>query len=238
MDLDSIYQNIETEDVKNTGGPQIQSRSQDEGQTQKQRGRTCFVWMTVCLGIICVLLLVFIIVQHISITSERDLLSSYKNTAEEFNQTINSLQHKNTELALKKLKLEYELRKLYEHGKGMFFISSESKNWSESRQYCMDRGGDLVIIKNEVKQRYISSLVKERAWIGLTDIQQEGNMKWVDNSILSQGFWEETEPNDSGGEDCIEINPTSPVLNNWNDESCSSMRKWVCENVTSVPASS
>lgn len=36
MDLDSIYQNIEHEDVKDTGGPQIQSQSQDEGQTQKQ----------------------------------------------------------------------------------------------------------------------------------------------------------------------------------------------------------
>ncbi|KAK9981671.1 hypothetical protein ABG768_001195 [Culter alburnus] len=235
MDLDSIYQNIEPEDVKDTGGPQIQSQSQNEGQTQKQRGSTCFMWMTVCLGMICVLLLVSIIVQHISITSERDLFSS---TAEEFNQTINSLQHKNTELTLKKLKLENELRKLYKQGKDRFFISSESKNWSESRQYCRDRGGDLVIIKNEVKQRFITSFFKQRVWIGLTDIQQEGNMKWVDNSILSQGFWEESEPNVSGGEDCIEINPTSPVLNNWNDESCSSMRKWVCENVTSVPASS
>ncbi|XP_048062453.1 uncharacterized protein LOC125277910 [Megalobrama amblycephala] len=86
--------------------------------------------ITACLGVICVLLLVFIILQHINLTTERDLLKSYKNTAEEFNQTINSLQDNYTDLKIeknqlqnnftslsqKKLQLELELRKLYEQG--------------------------------------------------------------------------------------------------------------------------
>ncbi|XP_051733744.1 C-type lectin domain family 4 member M-like isoform X2 [Ctenopharyngodon idella] len=203
MELDSIYQNIEHEDVKDTRGPQIQSQSQDEGQKQKQ-------------------------MQHISITAERESLSSsYKN-----------LQDNYTDLTLKNLDLETELRKLYEQGKGRFFISSETKSWSESRQYCRAHGGDLVIINTEEKQRFISSLVKEIVWIGLTDIEKEGNMKWVNNSPLKQGYWEENEPNNSGGEDCIELDPAKPVLNNWNDNPCSEMTKCVCENFTSVPASS
>ncbi|KAL1281225.1 hypothetical protein QQF64_000028 [Cirrhinus molitorella] len=32
------------------------------------------------LGLICVLLLIFIILQHITITAEKDLIKSYKNT--------------------------------------------------------------------------------------------------------------------------------------------------------------
>uniref|UniRef100_A0A8C2GJT1 C-type lectin domain-containing protein n=1 Tax=Cyprinus carpio TaxID=7962 RepID=A0A8C2GJT1_CYPCA len=258
----------------------------------------CLVLITVGLGLICVLLLVFIILLHISITAERDLIKSYKNTAEEFNQTINSLQdnytdlmtekhqlqnnfsslsQKNLELETrvkdltaeknqlqrnveplnkKKLELETELRNLsgqglYESiytysctlmstiifvccicllkGNGRLFISTELKSWSDSRQYCRDRAADLVIINTEEKQ--ILTLFFEIVWIGLSDREQEGIMKWVDNSTLKQQFWESNEPNDAGGnEDCIELNPAKSVLNNWNDIPCSDKRKWICDN--------
>ncbi|KAL1281255.1 hypothetical protein QQF64_000058 [Cirrhinus molitorella] len=68
-------------------------------------------------------------------------------------------------------------------------MSNEEKSWSDSRQYCRDRGGDLVIINSEEKQRFISSLTTERVWIGLSDIEHESKMTWVDNSPLNQGFW-------------------------------------------------
>ncbi len=95
-------------------------------------------------------------------------------------------------------------------GSGSFFVSTELKSWSDSRQYCRDRGSDLIIINTEEKQvslcecllmnernhtyfcfyshthRFISSLVKERVWIGLSDTENEGNMTWVDNSPLNQ----------------------------------------------------
>ncbi len=34
----------------------------------------------------------------------------------------------------------------------VFFMSTELKSWSDSRQYCRDRGADLVIINTEEKQ--------------------------------------------------------------------------------------
>ncbi|CAM4464650.1 unnamed protein product [Leuciscus chuanchicus] len=134
----------------------------------KLAGSRCLVLMTVCLGLICVLLLVFITL-YITITAERDLL---KNTVEEFNHTINSLQDNITDLmtekdqlknnfsslSQKKLELEAKLRKLYEQGNGCFFISNERKSWSESRQYCRDRGADLIIINTEEKQERGSGL--------------------------------------------------------------------------------
>ncbi|KAG1955861.1 pancreatic secretory granule membrane major glycoprotein GP2-like [Pimephales promelas] len=114
-------------------------------------------------------------------------------------------------------------------GKDRFFISSEWLSWSGSRQFCRDRGADLVIINTEEKQRFISSFVKERVWIGLSDIETEGIMKWVDNSTLKQGFWYEEEPNNAGeGEDCVELMPSDSIPN-WNDLPCSLKRKAVCE---------
>jgi len=66
------------------------------------------VLMTVCLGIICVLLLVFITL-YITTRAERDLL---KNTVEEFNHTINSLQDKNTDLMTEKDQLKNNFNSL------------------------------------------------------------------------------------------------------------------------------
>ncbi|XP_039502949.1 C-type lectin domain family 4 member E-like [Pimephales promelas] len=201
--------------------------------------------MTVCLGLMCVLLLVFITL-YITITAERDLL---KNTVEEFTHTINRLQDKNTDLmtekdqlknnvsslSQKKLELETRVMSLKEELKrevskqGFFFISSESMSWPESRQYCTDRGADLVIINTEEKQRCITSLAKERVWIGLTDSDTEGIMKWVDKSPLKQGFWFKGEPNNyTVNEDCVEVMPTKDPVNNWNDHSCSEKRKGIC----------
>ncbi|XDV16003.1 hypothetical protein PO909_015898 [Leuciscus waleckii] len=211
--------------------------------------------MTVCLGLICVLLLVFITL-YITITAERDL----------FNHTIISLQDKNTDLMTEKdqlknnfsslnqekLELETRVTSLSEELKNKttkqvssflcclcmktcvvsvcFSISNEKKSWSDSRQFCRDRGADLIIINTEEKQRFISSFVKERVWIGLSDTENEGNMKWVDNSPLNQGFWVKGEPNDDfGKEDCIELMHAHPVLNNWNDLPCSEKRKGICE---------
>ncbi|KAL1281233.1 hypothetical protein QQF64_000036 [Cirrhinus molitorella] len=48
--------------------------------------------IAVSLGLICVLLLVFIILQHITITAERDLIKSYKNTAEELKNNYTDLE--------------------------------------------------------------------------------------------------------------------------------------------------
>ncbi|XP_045070729.1 CD209 antigen-like [Coregonus clupeaformis] len=65
-----------------------------------------------------------------------------------------------------------------------YFLSTEEKTWEESRQYCLKRGADLVIINSREEQ------VRERerggvVWIGLTDRQREGTWKWVDGTTLT-----------------------------------------------------
>uniref|UniRef100_A0A8C1DSN9 C-type lectin domain-containing protein n=1 Tax=Cyprinus carpio carpio TaxID=630221 RepID=A0A8C1DSN9_CYPCA len=281
MDLEAIYENVERRDIQKTTGPQTQSQSQDEGKDLKHiviilkfvfssclsGGSRCLVLITVGLGLICVLLLVFIILQHNTITAERDLIKSYKNTAEEFNQTINSLQDNYTDLMTEKHQLQNNFNSLTQKNleletkvnnltaekdqlqrdfkslneknvSGWFFMSTELKNWSDSRQYCRERGADLVIINTEEKQVSLCEclLMNERnhtyslVWIGLSDRENEGIMKWVDNSPLKQGFWLKGEPNDqNANEDCIELMPSNPVLNNWNDLPCSAKRNVFCE---------
>ncbi|KAI2646677.1 C-type lectin domain family 4 member M [Labeo rohita] len=149
--------------------------------------------------LICAVLLVFIILQHTSITAERESQSkNYKETVQGFSQTNSILQGTNSYLMAENNQLQErfnalsdELKKAYQKGwfSGQFFLSNVSKSWSESRQYCKEQGGDLVIIKTEIKQNYLSSYISgnARVWIGLSDIYQEGKMEWVDTSPLKQG---------------------------------------------------
>ncbi|KAL0182503.1 hypothetical protein M9458_021878, partial [Cirrhinus mrigala] len=69
-----------------------------------------------------------------------------------------------------------------------YFISSEKKNWTESRRYCMERGADLIIINNREEQNFLKEISSNAAvWIGLTDTDVEGTWKWVDGSTLTSG---------------------------------------------------
>ncbi|XP_043094063.1 C-type lectin domain family 4 member M-like [Puntigrus tetrazona] len=105
--------------------------------------------------------------------------------------SLDSLSQKNQELEGKVRSLSDKLKKGTCEGAKLgssdkLYISEGEKSWSDSRQYCRDRGGDLVIINTEEKQRFISSFIKHSVWIGLSDRENEGELKWVDNSELKQ----------------------------------------------------
>ncbi|ROI28679.1 C-type lectin domain family 10 member A [Anabarilius grahami] len=67
----------------------------------------------------------------------------------------------------------------------LYFISSETKSWNESRRYCRDRGADLIIINNTTEQGFVNRISgnisgNTGVWIGLSEA--DGGWKWVDGS--------------------------------------------------------
>uniref|UniRef100_A0A671NVV7 Si:ch73-343l4.8 n=1 Tax=Sinocyclocheilus anshuiensis TaxID=1608454 RepID=A0A671NVV7_9TELE len=157
---------------------------------------------------------------------QQDIFSSLsQKTRVDLIAEISQLETRVKDLTDEKDQLQRDFDSLNKKGPVCFFVSSELKSWSDSRQYCRDRGADLLIINTEEKQVSLCEF-SERGWIGLSDTENEGIMKWVDNSPLNQGFWLNGEPNNQGGdEDCIELIPSNPVLNNWNDLPCSQEKK-------------
>ncbi|XP_073323535.1 uncharacterized protein [Pagrus major] len=111
----------------------------------------------------------------------------------------------------------------------VYYISSTKKTWQDSRNDCLQRGVDLVIIISKEEQDFITQHQKIM-WIGLTDRGMEGVWKWVDGTRLTTSFWGSGEPNSyrSRNEDCVIINFFDNV-NNWNDETCEYENFWMCE---------
>uniref|UniRef100_A0A668A4W8 C-type lectin domain-containing protein n=1 Tax=Myripristis murdjan TaxID=586833 RepID=A0A668A4W8_9TELE len=110
-----------------------------------------------------------------------------------------------------------------------YFVSTESKPWEQARLDCRDRGADLVIIDSPEEQTFISSH-KTSVWIGLNDRDNEGTWKWTDGTPMTKSYWNANQPDNWGEEDCVHINNFEAV-NNWNDLSCGSSLRWICEEM-------
>ncbi|XP_042349931.1 C-type lectin domain family 4 member M-like isoform X2 [Plectropomus leopardus] len=111
-----------------------------------------------------------------------------------------------------------------------YFISEEKKSWSSSRQDCIAKGADLVIINSREEQEFVRGLLRtdEDAWIGLTDSLKEGTWTWVDGTPVTTAFWQQNQPNNyKGNQDCGEAVHKSS--GQWNDMICSYEQMFICE---------
>ncbi|XP_049426060.1 C-type lectin domain family 4 member M-like [Epinephelus fuscoguttatus] len=110
-----------------------------------------------------------------------------------------------------------------------YYISSIKETWQDSRNDCVRRGADLMIINSNEEQEFTRKY-RQIMWIGLTDRETEEVWKWVDGTSLTTSFWHTGEPNNYEGtnEDCVAVN-YHDYKNSWNDLECIIKNFWICE---------
>ncbi|KAM9398877.1 uncharacterized protein ACWYII_031318 isoform 3-T3 [Salvelinus alpinus] len=179
--------------------------------------------------------------RYNNLTEERDQLQTrYNNLTEERDQlqtSYNNLTKEKGHIQAKLFVIEQHFQEGWRYfDSSLYFLSTETKTWEESRQDCQERGADLVIINSREEQTFLFNL-KKRVWIGLTDSVKEGTWKWVDGTPLTTRYWYDPEPDNGGAkpengeEDCVEIRTDQSPLMAWNDMSCDSKLNWICEKV-------
>ena len=68
------------------------------------------------------------------------------------------------------------------------------------------------------------------AWLGGTDIEEEGNWRWLDGTKFSWTKWYSDEPNNSGGvEHCLHLAGDAWIKNVWNDAPCDRQMMSICK---------
>uniref|UniRef100_A0A8C1UFZ9 Zmp:0000000924 n=1 Tax=Cyprinus carpio TaxID=7962 RepID=A0A8C1UFZ9_CYPCA len=112
-----------------------------------------------------------------------------------------------------------------------YYMSNETKNWTESRQDCLKKEADLIIINSSEEQDFVkNNTVNREFWIGVNDSDVEGRWKWVDGSNLTSGFWASREPNGGREENCaVTYLIEHPTLLGWLDVKCNNAYQWICE---------
>ncbi|XP_077994200.1 alpha-N-acetylgalactosamine-specific lectin-like [Glandiceps talaboti] len=112
-----------------------------------------------------------------------------------------------------------------------YYISPEnSYTYEEANCFCEGRFSHLVIVNNDDENRYLKDLVLNAGshlWMGLDDRDVEGEMRWLDGSLVTYSDWNTGQPdNYENKEDCGHF-----VYHNgkWNDLPCSKKIGFICE---------
>ncbi|XP_007451737.1 PREDICTED: collectin-10 [Lipotes vexillifer] len=114
-----------------------------------------------------------------------------------------------------------------------YYIVQEEKNYRESLTHCRIRGGTLAMPKDEAANMLLADYVSKsgffRVFIGVNDLEREGQYVFTDNTPLQNySNWKEGEPSDPyGHEDCVEMLSSG----RWNDTECRLTMYFVCEFV-------
>ncbi|XP_078255341.1 collectin-11 isoform X1 [Rhinoraja longicauda] len=119
----------------------------------------------------------------------------------------------------------------------IYLLVKEEKRYTDAHEYCRDRGGLLIMPKDEATNSLIASYISEaglsRVFIGINDLEEEGRFIFADGSpLLTFNKWRNGEPNDAyDEEDCAEMVSSG----GWNDVACHITMYFVCEFDKDVP---
>ena len=112
-------------------------------------------------------------------------------------------------------------------GNLFYKIYNTNSNYSDAKAQCESDGAFLAIPRSQGENDFFAGLIPEVIWIGINDIEEEGNFVAVDGRDISWTNWGTawngvSEPNGGANENAVELNPL------WNDTPESSLKKFVC----------
>ncbi|KAJ1122165.1 hypothetical protein NDU88_000669 [Pleurodeles waltl] len=111
-----------------------------------------------------------------------------------------------------------------------YFISSEYLDWNRSREDCLSKETQLLVIDDHKEMDFINNITRNKnfLWIGLRVKALGGKWTWVNGLVLNQHMFSIH----SGPE---ESSCASTKRGSLTSESCSSKLNWICEMTARTP---
>ncbi|HIG32995.1 MAG TPA: C-type lectin domain-containing protein, partial [Flavobacteriales bacterium] len=120
------------------------------------------------------------------------------------------------------------------HNGNHYFLSTSNKIWLEADLSCRQNGGHLAHIANAAENNFVkNTVINSKSWIGYHQncnsglfSEPAGGWEWTDGTLASYTNWNSGEPNNSGGEDYVEMYDWN---GKWNDNSETHTNYYVME---------
>lgn len=98
--------------------------------------------------------------------------------------------------------------------------------FDRAKDLCTKFGASVATPMNDEENRAIQNVAREVAFLGFTDMENEGQFVDLTGRSITYVNWNDHEPNNAGsGEHCATILTDGK----WNDVACSSSLLAVCE---------
>ncbi|XP_043938400.1 lectin-like [Protopterus annectens] len=120
------------------------------------------------------------------------------------------------------------------YGNRCYKFFNTKMTWDNAEIACSNatKDGHLTSITTEAENNFMVELVKAvdqsvpPVWTGGNDLAKKYTWAWVDGTSFSYANWNPGEPNNSGSEDCIQMNWGNP--GGWNDKKCREVYPFIC----------
>ena len=117
----------------------------------------------------------------------------------------------------------------------LFYKVHGERNYLDAKAQCESDGAHLATPKSESENDFLADLVANLNprpfWIGVNDIDQEGEFISIDGDAVSFTKWHNGEPNNSDNEDGIVMNWHNWLPDKkgfWNDYAITNRVQFVC----------
>jgi len=120
-----------------------------------------------------------------------------------------------------------------------YLYHPEEADWEGAKALCEMEGAQLAVITSEAEQGRIASRFGRlpEFWVGCTDIEREGQFRWVNGQGLGFARWYRSQPSKKypNNEHCVTFNYWGKDAK-WGDRNCYDSRPFLCETMVCKPA--
>ena len=119
-----------------------------------------------------------------------------------------------------------------QNGTYCYFWSTDAMTltWSDAEDYCKNKSGHLASVTSNAINDYVVDGKKKRdinrLWIGGSDSEAEGTLRWADCSPWEFTLWKQGEPNGKWeAQNCLNYIDHG---SRWDDQECKNPERFLC----------